>query len=417
MKRDLTGAHWEKPKRFQYDPCRIFILILICRNEIRLGKGAFQVLEEETELSDDELAHWLAFSVLPGIGPKRFAALYERLGSAETLWKASRLVLERIQGIGEETIQALEKGRREIEPYRLLEQLRKSKMDAWPWIHPLYPIKLRHIDDPPLVLFVNGILELQDFNHTVAVVGTRQPTLYGQRIAKETAYGLAVNGVTVVSGMALGIDSIAHWGAIEGGAPTIAVLGCGADVCYPSSNQRLFEEIIAGRGAVVSEYFPGTTPEKYRFPARNRIIAGLSSALVVVEGGLESGSLISARMAFDQSREVFAFPGRIDSDQSKGPHKLIRELNAHLCTSYRDIIDDMNWAKTKLQGTKEKAAIIQLYGREKEIYELISSERVHFDTLCQKSGMPVGELSATLTMLELGGLVSRDAGDWYERNN
>jgi DNA processing protein len=374
-------------------------------------------LEEEKPVSEEELAHWLAFSMLNGVGPKRLLALEEQLSSIITAWNASSSVLQRIKGFGEETIAAVEKGRREINPHKLLEEFKETGMKAWTWKDPQYPIQLKHIADPPIVLFVNGNLSPEMLTHTIGVVGTRRPSNYGQKIARDVAQGLSENGVTIVSGMAVGIDSIAHRGAIEGGSPTVAVLGCGADVCYPTSNNGLFNELIEdGKGAVISEYFPGTLPEKFRFPARNRIISGISQALVVVEGGLDSGSLITAYQAFDQSREVFAFPGRIDNPMSEGPHKLIRNNNAHLCTSYKDILNELNWVQTNANPERERPSVVQLYGRERELYELITSEPVHFDTLSNQTGMDTGELSATLTMLELAGLISRDPGDWYSRH-
>jgi DNA processing protein len=233
-------------------------------------------------------------------------------------------------------------------------------------------------------------------------------------LAKEISNGLAASGVGVVSGMAVGVDSLAHWAAIEGGGKTVAVLACGVDVCYPSSNKPLYNKLIDGRyGAVVSEFPPGTKPEEWRFPARNRIVAGLSDAVVVIEAGQESGALITASIAFEQSRAVFAVPGRVDNEQSKGCHALIRNGKAHLCESYTDLLRTMEWVAV---GTVSGVpTVVELYGRERELYDLISSEPVHFDYLCEKSGMPAPELSATLTMLELAGVVTRHPGDWYSR--
>ncbi len=376
------------------------------------------MLYEDKPISDEELAHWLAFSVLSGVGPKRVAVLEERLNSMVTSWNAPVSVLRRLPGFGDETIAAIEAGRKEIDPHKLLANLKDTGIKAWTWNDPHYPIRLRHIADPPIVLYVNGDLRPEFLTSAVAVVGTRRPTSYGEKNAKAVALGLSTHGVTVVSGMAVGIDSIAHWGALDGGSPTIAVLGCGPDVCYPSSNKRLFKAILEeGKGAIISEYFPGTTAEKFRFPARNRIISGLCQALVVVEGACTSGSLISANMAFDQSREVFAFPGRIDAVMSEGPNKLIKQNKAHLCTSYEDILDELNWVKTKVGANREQPSVVALYGREREVYDLISLESIHFDAMVEQSGMSAGELSATLTMLELAGLVTREAGDWYSRQS
>jgi DNA processing protein len=372
---------------------------------------------EEKLVSEEELAHWLAFSKLDGVGPRRLSLLIEQLESVTSAWKAPPAVLESIRGFGPETVAAIQRGRHEIDPDKLLAEFKKTGLTALTWNDRQYPLQLKHIADPPVVLYVNGVLSEAMLAHAVGVVGTRRPTAYGHKIAADVARGLSENGVTVVSGMAIGIDSLAHWGAIEGGSATIAVLGCGPDVCYPSSNKRLFKKLVEeGKGAVVSEYYPGTSPDKFRFPARNRIISGICHALVVVEGGLDSGSLITAYQAFDQSREVFAFPGRIDNPMSCGPHKLIRNNNAHLCTSYTDILDELNWVCSQTATASERPRVVQLYGRERDIYNLLSSEPVHFDTLFQQCSLTVGELSATLTMLELAGVVVRQSGDWYARH-
>jgi DNA processing protein len=214
--------------------------------------------------------------------------------------------------------------------------------------------------------------------------------------------------------MALGVDSLAHWGAIEANGRTVAVLGCGVDVCYPSSNKPLYKSLTeADDQAVVSEFLPGTKPETWRFPARNRIISGMSQALVVVEAGESSGALITAQMAFEQNREVFAIPGRVDSPMSIGTNGLIARNMAHLCRNYMDIMNEMDWVASA-RGEK-LPAVVELYGREREVFELVSPQPVHFDYLLEKTGMNTGELSATLTMLELAGVVARLPGDWYAR--
>lgn len=372
--------------------------------------------EDENKLTEEELAHWVAFSLLNGIGPKRVQLLDERLGSIITAWNASPAVLQRIPGFGPETIAAMEQGRKGIDPGKLLQKLRDDNIQVWTLKDSSYPIYLRNIADPPICLFVAGQINFSAFNNVAAVVGTRNPTNYGQKLAKDIARGLSENGVTVISGMAIGVDSLAHWGAIEGGSPTIAVLACGPDVCYPSSNRKLYKTILEqNKGAIISEYFPGTQPEKFRFPARNRIVSGLSQAVVVIEGGVTSGSLITARIAFDQSREVFAVPGRVDSPMSEGPHKLIKDIKAHICTGYQDVLQEMSWEKVPGKVEGDKPTAVKLYGREKEVYDLIELEPIHFDTLSDRTAMQAGELSATLTMLELAGLVSRLQGDWYER--
>lgn len=374
------------------------------------------MFDNEEKISDEELAHWLAFDCLEGIGlgSRKILLLFERLRSMRTAWGASPEVLRYAPGFDHDLIAKFVQARKSIDPAVILAKLKASGIDAWPFPDPRYPIALKHIHDPPIVLYVNGKPRESDFSYDVAVVGTRKPTPYGQKLAKETARGLSDAGATVISGMAIGTDSLAHWGALEGSGRTIAVLGCGPDVCYPSSNRRLFRQILdEDRGVILSEYFPGTTPEPWRFPARNRIISGLSQGVVVIEGGIQSGSLITAKQAFEQNRDVYAFPGRVDSEMSTGTHKLIADNKAQLVTSYKDVLYYLGWVKSG--RNKNEVAVVELFGREKEIYDLLSHEPVHFDALCDSTGMQAGEMSATLTMLELAGVATRMPGDMYVR--
>jgi DNA processing protein len=373
--------------------------------------------DQDPEISEDELAHWLAFSHMsgPGIGYNKLKSLLDRFENVSEIWKASPSHLKNLQLLSDETIEKFVKTRSEIDPLNLLALVRKSHTLALHFFHPLYPASLRHIADPPLVLYVKGQLDPMQIERSIAVVGTRRPTNYGQRLAKSISKELAQAGVLIISGMAVGIDSLAHWGAIEGDGKTIAVLGCGVDICYPSSNKPLYRAILEdGLGALVSEYLPGTKPQTWHFPARNRIISGISAGVLVVEAGQSSGSLITAEMAFDQARNIYAIPGRIDAPMSIGTNNLIARTKAQLVTNATDILREQNWLTTTHAGTTTPT-IVQLFGREREIYDLISSEPVHFDYLLEKTGMNSGELSATLTMLELAGVVSRLPGDWYAR--
>lgn len=367
-------------------------------------------------LSKEDLPYWLAFDKLSGagIGGKRVKMLFDRFHSLESAWKAPAAQLRMLGWMKEEQISEFVAKRETVDPQKLAADVDKADVTALPLYHPLYPFRLREIHDPPLVIYMKGRLLPEETNHSVAIVGTRRPTSYGQRLAKEIARGLAENGVNVVSGMAVGIDSLAHWGAIEGGGRTLAVLGCGPDICYPSSNKPLFNALVNDQnGAVLSEFFPGTKPEPWRFPARNRIISGLCRAVVIIEGGLESGSLITARLAFEQSRDVFAIPGRVDNPMSQGTNDIIAKNMAQLVRNHEDILYHLNWASSP--RPKEVATVVELFGREREVFELVSSEPVHFDYLSEKLGMQAGELSATLTMLELAGIVERHPGDWYSR--
>lgn len=368
------------------------------------------------ELSDEELSCWLAFSYLSGagIGTRKIAALYEKLNSLIPVWEGTRKVLESLSMFTPQMIDKFMEKRDAIDPAKLLQEVREKEVTAYPLCHPDYPYRLKQIFDPPAVLYIKGKLPEDSFDHAIGVVGTRRPTSYGQRLAKDVATGLAGSGVLVVSGMAIGIDSYVHRATIEAGGKTVAVVACGVDQCYPSSNKPLYEMLVSGdHGAIVSEYFPGVKPETWRFPARNRIISGLSQAVVVVEAGEKSGALITARLSFEQNRQVFAFPGRVDSPSSVGTNHIIAKNMAHLVTSYEDVLKELNWVAAPV--TEEKVQVVELFGREKEIYELLSREPMHFDVLCERTGIAPGELSASLTMLELAGVVSRSPGDWYAK--
>ncbi|PZM81086.1 MAG: DNA-protecting protein DprA [Candidatus Melainabacteria bacterium] len=363
-----------------------------------------------------ELPYWLAFDQLSGVGlgGKRLRLLFEHFLSIEAAWSASATELRTLPWLKSEQIEQIVQKRKEVNFDQLMETLEKTGVTALPLNHPLYPSRLREIADPPIVLYMKGQLTPQELDHSIAIVGTRRPTTYGQRLAKEFARGLAEAGATVVSGMAVGVDSLCHWGAIEGGGRTVAVLASGPDLCYPTSNKPLYNGLIDGtHGAVLSEFFPGTKPEHWRFPARNRIISGLSKGVVVIEAGATSGSLITADIGFEQSREIFAIPGRVDAPMSMGCNKLIAANKAQLVMNYIDVLNALNWVS--VPAPREVPTMVELFGREKEVFELVTSEPVHFDVLSQRLEMSAGELSATLTMLELAGIVERLPGDWYAR--
>ncbi len=373
----------------------------------------------ERELAEElakELPYWLGFDQLSGIGlgAKRIRMLVEHFLSAETAWKASATELKSLPWMKSQQIEQFVQKRSEVDFESLFSTLDKTGVTALPFYNPLYPPRLREIADPPLVLYMKGQLTPQELDHSIAVVGTRRPTTYGQRLAKEVSRGLAEAGATIVSGMAVGVDSLCHWGAIEGGGRTVAVLACGPDVCYPTSNKPLYKGLIDGtHGAVISEFFPGTKPEPWRFPSRNRIISGLSKGVVVIEAGATSGSLITAEIGFEQSREIFAVPGRVDAPMSMGCNMLIASNKAQLVMNYVDVLNSLMWVS--VPTARDVPTMVELFGREKEVFDLVTSEPIHFDVLSQKLEMSAGELSATLTMLELAGIVERLPGDWYSR--
>ncbi|MGD9684994.1 MAG: DNA-processing protein DprA [Candidatus Obscuribacterales bacterium] len=375
-----------------------------------------RVSPEDEHFSQEDLSYWLAFDSLTGagVGIKKVLQLIERFGSIKEAWQAAPSELRDVKGFGEELVASFNARRKEIDPGQLLESFAGTGVTALPYAHSCYPARLRHIDNPPVILYMKGGLAPEDLRAALAVVGTRKPSAYGSRLAKQFSHDLAASGVTIVSGMAVGIDSLAHWGALEARGKSVAVLACGVDMCYPPTNQRLYNKLIqAEHGAVVSEFFPGTKPERWRFPARNRIIAGMSDGILVVEAGEKSGALITAEIGFVEGRQVFAIPGNIDSRTSAGTNSLICNLKAQAVTDYQRILKELDWETSYRDETAP--TIVELFGREKEIFEMLSAEPVHFDYLSQMSGMGAGELSATLTMLELAGIVTRHPGEWFSR--
>jgi DNA processing protein len=365
--------------------------------------------------SEEELAWWLALHSVPvaGLGREYIEKLVDRF-QGPSVWTASKQeIIARDEYLARGADLFIER-RKQIDPEALLKQVRATEIDAFPIGDPRYPPALRHIFGPPLVLFFRGQLFEFDMMHTVAIVGTRAATPYGSRIAKDMARDLARAGIVVVSGLAYGIDSLAHWGAIEGGGRTVAVLASGCDLCYPSSNKPLFNKILDGNGAVISEFFPGVKPDKWHFPARNRIVSGISRAIVVIEAGETSGALITANIGFEQDREVYAVPGRVDMPSSAGTNRLLVETKARPVRNAEDVMNGLNWETTSMGGV---TTVVELFGREKEVFDRLTNVPTHFDVLCHETGIGAGELSATLTMLELAGIVVRHPGDWFARQD
>ncbi len=274
-------------------------------------------------------------------------------------------------------------------------------MRALTWHDEQYPKLLREVYDRPPVLYVRGELTAAD-EWAVAVVGTRRVTVYGRQVAEEMARGLAANRVTVVSGLARGVDAIAHRAALESGGRTIAVLACGLDLVYPPEHKRLAEQIIE-RGALISDYPLGTQPRSEFFPRRNRILSGISLGVLVVEGDLKSGALITARQALEQNREVFAVPGSIYSPNSRGTNKLIQDVGAKLTLDVQDILAELNLTMAAQQI--EMTELIPADDTENALLRHVGAETVHIDAVRRESGLPIATVTSTLAMLELKGLV------------
>lgn len=354
-----------------------------------------------------DIESWIALTMVPDVGPATIGKLLSVYGSPEAVFNAPFKDLMDIEGIGEGKARSINSFSGWKDVKKQIEKM--NRMDVRPVAldNPEYPAMLKEIADPPVMLYIKGRPEDED-KFSIAVVGTRKPTPYGSNAAEDLSAGLAEAGFTVVSGMARGIDTIAHIGSIKAGGRTVAVLGSGIDVPYPPENAGLMKK-IADSGCVVSEFPPGTKPLKENFPSRNRIISGLSLGVAVVEATRNSGSLITACFALEQNREVFAVPGNINSPNSEGTNDLIRK-GARLIQKPEDIIEELAPVlKGFIKRKKDKPGII-MTDEDKKICSILSGEPVHIDIISRETAMPAARALAILLNLELRGIVKQTDG-------
>lgn len=355
----------------------------------------------------EDLKYWVGFNMVPGIGPKRFEVLLQHFGDAGKAWYASRSDLKEA-GLDSRSLKSLLAERSKLDLDAELARNADEGVQIITWDDPGYPALLKQIYDPPFVLYVRGELLSTD-EWAVAVVGTRRASTYGHEATRRLAGGLAANDITIVSGLAQGIDSHGHRAALEAGGRTIAVLAHGLDSVYPPQNRKLAAEIV-GRGALVSEFALGARPEAKNFPARNRIISGMALATLVVEAGKRSGALITAEFAGEQGRDVFAVPGNIFAAGSQGTNKLI-QTGAMLAVGVEDIMEELNL--TMIGAFQEAREIVPENETESRLLEYLSDEPTHVDELGQAAGMPISEVSSTLALMELKGMVRQVSGMNY----
>lgn len=361
------------------------------------------------------LFFWLALCMTPGVGPVTFARLLRHFKTPEAVFQASAHDLARFPRMSNKAVTALtcfdwgDQVQDEID--RVLE--RGCKLMTWH--DPLYPPRLKEIPDPPPVLWLDGDVSESD-QAAVAIVGSRGATDYGRSISARLAAELAEAGICVVSGMAMGIDAAAHRGALEAGGRTIGVLGCGVDLIYPRVNRDLFEAVPRS-GALISEFPLGAEPRPGNFPLRNRVIAGLSAAVVVVEASERSGALITARLALEQNRDVLAVPGRVGSVKSRGTHALLKE-GARLVETARDILDEIGPqlglrtpGRSRPKSASEPVANLTPEGR--RIWDALGDDPVHVDMIGRRSGLTSAGMAPVLLELELKGLIRQLPGMRY----
>ena len=345
---------------------------------------------------------YIALNMIDGIGPVKVRALVEALGSPAGVFTASHEDLIRVKGIGLELAQSIITQREQVDP--AAEEAKAAKLDARlvTFVDDDYPELLKQIHDPPLALYVQGTLEKKD-KQAVAVVGTRRASHYGLSVADRLGYQLAKCGLVVVSGLARGIDSAAHQGALKGGGRTLAVLGSALDMLYPPENAELARK-IAKQGAVISEYTLGREADRTTFPYRNRVISGLSMGTVMVEGDAKSGAMMTTDAALDQGRSVFAVPGRIDQPGARGPHKLIRN-GARLVEDIDDILQEFEML-LPTDPLKKAAALdslprVQLSADEQAVLRALFEEPLDVDSLARRANLPMPLLTSMLLGLEM----------------
>jgi DNA processing protein len=356
---------------------------------------------------NNERVYWIALNMVKGIGAVRFRALVDSFGSPAAAWAASPEQL-RQSGLIPSAVANLIQLRSTLDLNQVAADLERHKVKALILSDEDYPRRLREVDQAPPVLYVRGELLPED-EWAVAVVGTRRVSAYGQQVAEQLGIFLAQHNITSVSGLARGVDAIAHQATLRAGGRTIAVMAHGLDRVYPAEHRRLADEIVA-QGALVSDYGIGIAPDGANFPPRNRIISGLSIATVVVEAGAESGALITAGFAADQGREVFALPGNIFAPQSKGSNMLIQR-GAHPLLHFEELLEALNLQNMGIQ----KAARVELPAdaTEAKLFGFLSHEPLHVNEIGALAGLPIQQVSSTLALMELKGLARQVGGMNY----
>jgi len=355
----------------------------------------------------DDKKYWVGFNLIKGIGAVRMQGLVAYFGDLESAWNADDASLGEA-GLGSKLIERVNMARESVSLDRVWEKIEAQGIHILTWSDDAYPSRLKEIDQPPPVLYIRGEY-LPDDLFAVAIVGTRKVTPYGRQVTEEIAAYLAANGMTVVSGLARGVDAVAHQAALRAGGRTIGILGSGVDKIYPPEHRGLADQMME-RGAIISDYAVGTPPDASNFPPRNRIISGLSLAVVVIEAAETSGALITAEFAAEQGREVFAVPGSILAPQSKGTNRLIQKGALPLLTP-ADLMQALDIHRIGEQKSARK--VLPMDETEAKVLSVLGREPLHVDEIRNQSGLPIEKISATLVLMELKGMVRQVGGMSY----
>ncbi len=356
--------------------------------------------------------YWIWLSSIPGIGVKRFYFLIKRFGSPKGVWDSSNAEIMKCSStIGGKATHNIINYKKTIYFKKAQAIQKNSNIQVITLVDDEYPKLLKTIYDPPPVLFCKG-QSLKETPFMISIVGSRRTSEYGRQMAERLAYELSHAGITIVSGLARGIDTMAHWGALRAGGYTIGVLGCGVDVVYPRENKRLFSQ-MEKQGTLVSEYPPGTKPLAGNFPARNRIISGLTQGVLVVEAGARSGALITVDFALEQGRDVYALPGSVNTPYSRGTNQLLKE-GAKLVTHVEDILEELDINKHN-KPVQYNQIPHQLDIFETQVYNALEGGEKQLEELIKITGIEISKLNAILTVLEMKGIIKQLPGKKFVR--
>lgn len=366
-----------------------------------------------------DIAYSISFNKITGLGPVKLYALMNYFDSLKDAWFSDISEFRNISVLNEKDIDQIDIERKKINPDKELESVIKSGVKAVSLNDDNYPEYLKKIHDPPFVLFYKGNISKEYFSKCVGIVGTRKPSYSGKKTAFNISKDLADLGITVVSGLASGIDTEVHKGALKSNnGITVAVTGCGPDIVYPESNRKLYDEIVEN-GLVISAYEPSTPPDAWRFPARNRLISGISKGSLIVESAEKSGALITMDFALEQGREVMAVPGDISNPMSKGPNNLLKQ-GAFVVTEVQDILNCLNWKIEKkdtnlslIQEDSKNIENLNLTEQEREIYLFLDDKPKHLDYILGKVNLPLSDITSNLIMLELKQLIKQLPGKLF----
>ena len=380
---------------------------------VTIEKTASDIDEQQTS----QLRDLLLLSLVPGIGPKTFTSLLENFSDAKRVLDCEQAQLRMVPGVGPKLAREISLATKTIKVDRYLDLCEQNGITILDLFNANYPVPLQEIHNPPPILFCKGQVKEED-SLAIAIVGSRHATYYGKRVAEQLARGLATAGYTIVSGLARGIDAAAHRGALAAGGRTIAVLGSGVLNVYPAEHVELAKQ-VAEQGAVISEVTPNRAPKSGAFPQRNRIVTGLSLGTIIVEAAQRSGALISARLASEQGREVFAVPGPIDSRMSKGCHQLIRD-GAKLVESVDDVLEELG-PLVKPTVTEDGETLhhpmeLKLNDQERLILNAIDQRPTELDLIAERTDVPIARMLSTISALEIRRLIRRVSGNSVVRN-